>query len=73
LRRAGLTDKATPVFSTHIAAPDGQIISLRQQKIDRKTKPTGSLGPFEALALKIGPVQQSLTPRLVKPQIVLCQ
>jgi nicotinate-nucleotide--dimethylbenzimidazole phosphoribosyltransferase len=42
-----------------------------QHKIDTKTKPLGALGRLEALALQIGRVQQSLTPRLSQPQVVV--
>jgi nicotinate-nucleotide--dimethylbenzimidazole phosphoribosyltransferase len=54
----------TPVATTLDAA-------LRA-RIDGKTKPPGSLGRLEELAIQIGRVQQSLTPRLVKPTIVVC-
>ncbi len=43
-----------------------------QQKIDQKTKPPGSLGRLETLAFQIGRVQQSLTPTLSRPTLVVC-
>jgi nicotinate-nucleotide--dimethylbenzimidazole phosphoribosyltransferase len=42
-----------------------------QQKINHKTKPLGALGMLEALALKIGTVQNSLSPAINSPHIVV--
>jgi nicotinate-nucleotide--dimethylbenzimidazole phosphoribosyltransferase len=42
-----------------------------QQKIDNKTKPTGSLGVLETLAKQIGTVFQTLEPKITKQNIVV--
>ena len=47
------------------------ISELLIRKIDTKTKPLGALGQLEALALQIGLVQQTLTPKLTKPAILV--
>ncbi|MDP5239154.1 nicotinate-nucleotide--dimethylbenzimidazole phosphoribosyltransferase [Uliginosibacterium sp. 31-16] len=42
-----------------------------QQRIDTRTKPLGSLGRLEALALQVGLIQQTLTPQLSAPRIAV--
>jgi nicotinate-nucleotide--dimethylbenzimidazole phosphoribosyltransferase len=50
---------------------DAALAGRLQQRIDRLTKPIGSLGRIEALALQIGLVQRSEHPRLSSPQMLV--
>jgi len=43
-----------------------------QAKLDHKTKPLGSLGRLEALAMQLGMIQGTVTPELRLPQMLVC-
>ena len=43
-----------------------------QHRIDNKTKPPGSLGRIEALAVRIGSILGTATPVLQQPQMLVC-
>jgi nicotinate-nucleotide--dimethylbenzimidazole phosphoribosyltransferase len=47
------------------------IIAELEHKINFKTKPLGALGMLESVALKIGQIQQTVTPKIVKPHIIV--
>ena len=54
-----------------ITAPDRAIEKSLKNKVDRKTKPLGALGQLETLAVRIGLIQQTLTPVLRQPQMLV--
>jgi nicotinate-nucleotide--dimethylbenzimidazole phosphoribosyltransferase len=55
----------------NIVSPEQGLAAALQQKIDQKTKPLGALGQLEAVAMKIGLIQQSLNPQLSVPQLLV--
>ena len=60
---------STPIF--HINLPDKGIKPVLWDKINNLTKPKGSLGRLEELALQIGLIQQTLSPSLQHPQNII--
>jgi nicotinate-nucleotide--dimethylbenzimidazole phosphoribosyltransferase len=50
-----------------IQKPSDEIRPYLQEKIDNLTKPKGSLGKLESLAMQIGWIQQTLEPKLSHP------
>ena len=61
---------AFPAF--RVATPDATIVPALQRKIDNKTKPLGALGQLETVALRLGRMQQTLTPKISRPHILVC-
>lgn len=55
----------------HITQPDETIRPKLTDKIDNLTKPKGSLGTLEKIALQVGMIQQTLTPTLRNPQNII--
>lgn len=55
----------------HIHHPDPALLGALRAKVDGKTKPLGSLGKLETLALKVGVIQQTLQPKLTRPVILV--
>ena len=50
---------------------DPQLTQALQHKLDHKTKPLGSLGRLEQLALRLGQIQGTASPDLQQPQMVV--
>lgn len=51
---------------------DAALTARLQHLLDNKTKPLGSLGRLEALALRIGQVLGTEAPALLQPQMLVC-
>lgn len=55
----------------HIKTPDKAIVTALQDKIDNLTKPKGSLGRLEEIAIQVGTLQQTLNPTLKNPHHIV--
>jgi nicotinate-nucleotide--dimethylbenzimidazole phosphoribosyltransferase len=55
-----------------IAEPDAAAGQEVQRRLDEKTKPRGSLGGLERLAVQIAGIQRTATPSLGRPVVVVC-
>jgi nicotinate-nucleotide--dimethylbenzimidazole phosphoribosyltransferase len=56
----------------NIVPTDKIIAGLIQAEIDQKTKPLASLGKVETLALQLGVIYQTKSPRISKPVVFIC-
>ena len=63
--------QASTALKFNIRPVSDALTAALQDKIDNKTKPIGSLGQLEKLALKIGRIQNTLSPRLTCPQVII--
>ena len=55
-----------------IAEPDAAAGQEVQRRLDEKTKPRGSLGGLERLAVQIAGIQRTADPSLGRPLVVVC-
>jgi nicotinate-nucleotide--dimethylbenzimidazole phosphoribosyltransferase len=59
------------ISSFKITSTPSSLSETLKHKIDFKIKPLGALGKLEKLAIKIGLIQQSLSPKISNPTLVV--
>lgn len=71
--RPAFTDSLRPLLAElfDVAAPCPSMDGALQHAIDIKTKPPGSLGALERVAHQVGRIQQSATPGLARPAMLV--
>ena len=55
-----------------VREPDGEVGRVVQARLDLKTKPRGSLGGLERLAVRIASIQRTAEPSLGTPVVIVC-
>lgn len=58
-------------INVNITQPNQALNAALTHKINQKTKPLGALGALEGLALQVGLIQQTLTPQLNHPTMLI--
>lgn len=59
------------MLTFRISAPPAHLLPVLQAKIDAKTKPLGSLGRLEEIALRVGQILETDTPVIQLPSLVV--
>ncbi len=62
---------SSAIFFDMVNLADSALTQALQHKLDQKTKPLGSLGQLETLALRLGEILGSESPVLDQPQLVV--
>ena len=69
------TSVSSAAFDRHVEPrdlpDDAELRAALRRKIDGKTKPPGSLGRLEALALQLGAIQRSDAPTIERPALIV--
>jgi nicotinate-nucleotide--dimethylbenzimidazole phosphoribosyltransferase len=64
-----LEDRRAPLLREPLPEPDTAITEAARLKIARKTKPLGSLGVLESVAVRLASLQRTLEPKLNRKRI----